>query len=100
MGMKPRAKPQIDKGDQEQYLTSVEPLPVEGGDKYKKFGGMLGLNGSEALEFYIVRKNALPDITRLGVIKWNFRRIGKGMAAMKPGCEKEWVITIRYFDAS
>ena len=98
MGMKPRANP-IDKENPEEYLWPVEMVPSENG-KHKTARILLDNIGMGAIEIAVHRRPDDSDITRMGVTKANWRRVGRGMTAMKPGAEKEVVLTVRYFDGS
>ena len=95
MGMKPRANP-VPVEEDNRLLTIDEMEPSKSGT-YKTAGILLPFMG-EALEVKIHRKSHAPDITAMNITKVNFKRCGRGMAAMQPGAEKELLLTVRYVD--
>lgn len=94
MGMKPRAKPTEEIDDR--LIPIPEMEPSENGS-YKTAGILIPFMG-EAIEVKIHRKPDWADITAMNITKVNFKRCGRGYAAMKPGAEKELQLTVRYVD--
>lgn len=97
MGGKPRKTP-IDKQDDDGLLV-IDKMEISENGKSKSAAILVPFAG-EALEFRLHRKMDDHDITGIDITKVNFKRVGRGMAAMKPGGVKELVITVRYRDGS
>jgi len=98
MGGKPRVKPdlELDEVDEDGLLV-IESMEVAGNGNSKCAGVISSFIG-EAIEVKIHRKIHGRDITAMGIDSINFNRMGRGMAAMKPGAIKRLVITVKYKD--
>jgi hypothetical protein len=101
MGLKPRKKPEaawdpdpIDKDG----LIAVDGMDVTG--KHKTAGILTPLVVGEAIEVKMHRRLHDHEITAMNIVSIDFRRLGRGRAAMEPGGLKQMIIKVKYRDGS
>lgn len=99
MGGKPRINPLPPEEFDEDGLIVMEPITSPSG-KHKTVGIITNNIGGEVIEVKIHRKPHAHSITAMGITRVNFKRVGRGMAAMSPDAQKELVIIVRYKDGS
>jgi hypothetical protein len=101
MGLKPRKKPvaawEPDPHD-EDGLIAIDGMNVTG--KHKTAGILTPLTVGEAIEVKIHRRLTDHEITAMNVVGVDFRRLGRGRAAMEPGGLKQMIIKVKYRDGS
>ena len=99
MGGKPRTNPiEIEDEHDADGLCLVPEMEVADNGKSKKAGIIIPHIGGEAISIFIHRKIDGPDITAMNITHVEFKRLGRGMAAMDPSATKQLRITVKYKD--
>lgn len=101
MGGKPRKKAswEPDPHD-EDGLIAIDGMDVSDTGKHKTAGILTPLVVGEAIEVKMHRRLDDHEITAMNIVSVDFRRLGRGRAAMEPGGLKQVIIKIKYRDGS